>query len=96
VVDTAATQAARAAERKARLTRSEPFDSFVARWVTDEPPASLPYYGTWKDPNVAFAGAGPTRQKMDARAMQGLFMPNPKDMRIAQLEAQVKALQNQA
>lgn len=93
VVDEEATQAARAAERKARLARSVPFDDFVNRWVTDEPPASLPYYGTWKDPEVAFAGAGPMRQKMDARAMQGIFMPNPKDMRIAQLEAQIKALQ---
>lgn len=96
VVDAEATQAARAAERQARLARSEPFDDFVARWVSDEPPASLPYYGTWKDPNVVFAGAGPFRQKMDAKALQGVFMFDPKDLRIAQLEAQLQALRTSA
>jgi hypothetical protein len=33
---------------------------------------------------------------MDADRLQGVFMPNPKDVRIAELEAQLAALQNRS
>jgi acetone carboxylase, alpha subunit len=40
-VDPAATDAARAAERQARLTRGRPYAEFTERWVTPEPPVSV-------------------------------------------------------
>lgn len=46
-VDAAATEAARTAERDARRTRSLPYDEFVARWRRDDPPANVPFLGSW-------------------------------------------------
>jgi acetone carboxylase alpha subunit len=95
IVDEAATKAARDAERKARLARGKPFDQFVKKWVSKEPPAALPYFGCWDDPKVIYAGLPGMRIKMDADQLQGVFMPNPKDLRIMQLEAEVGGLQKQ-
>jgi N-methylhydantoinase B/oxoprolinase/acetone carboxylase alpha subunit len=63
VVDPDATAAAREDERRARLERGKPFDEFVAQWRRDEPPAGLPYLGSWswkeaaRSPDVAEAAA---------------------------------------
>src|SRR5207245_8838734 len=46
-VDIAGTEAARAAERQARLRRGRPYREFAKLWVTPEPTAHLPYYGSW-------------------------------------------------
>ncbi len=47
VVDPAATEAARVAERRARIERSLPYDEFVARWRRDTPPEAVEYLGGW-------------------------------------------------
>jgi N-methylhydantoinase B/oxoprolinase/acetone carboxylase alpha subunit len=59
VVDPQATAAARAAERKARLERGKPYDEFVAAWRREEPPASLPFLGTWQWETAASTAAVP-------------------------------------
>jgi len=89
VLDVAATRAARAAEREARKRRGKPFDQFVAEWVRPEPPEDLPYYGSWDDPTRIYAGQGAGRVVMQRGAVTGVMMPNPKDVRIAELEAQL-------
>jgi N-methylhydantoinase B/oxoprolinase/acetone carboxylase alpha subunit len=95
LVDQAATDALRAAERAARVARGKPFDEFVRDWVTPEPPAHLPYFGSWDDPKVIYATSAGQRIKMDGDKLQGVFMPNPKDLRIAQLESELESLQAQ-
>jgi acetone carboxylase alpha subunit len=46
-VDHAATEERRKAEREARLQRGRSYDDFVAAWRRDEPPASVPFLGSW-------------------------------------------------
>ena len=95
IVDQEATAAARGAYRKQRIARGKPFDQFCQEWVKAEPPAELPYYGSWDDTQVIYASSAGQRIKMDADKLQGVFMLNPKDLRIAALEAQVESLQGQ-
>ena len=94
VVDVTATDAARAAERRSRIARGRPFDEFVADWVTPEPPAYLPYFGSWDDPARIYAGLPGSRVCTTAAEQTGVMMPNPKDLRIAALEAEVAALKS--
>ena len=96
VVDEEATRKLRDDYRKARIARGKPFDQFCQEWVTPEPPAKVPYYGSWDNPREIYASSAGQRIKMDADKLQGVFMLNPKDLRIAELEAQVAALQAKA
>ncbi len=91
-LDRAATDTARAAERKARIARGRPFDEFVAQWVTPEPPEHIPYFGSWDDPAEIYAGIPGARIKTSAAQQTGVMMPNPKDVKIAALEAELTAL----
>jgi len=93
-VDAEATERAREAERQARKERGKPYREFVAEWVTPEPPADLPFYGCWDDRSVIYAGpyADVPRQTMPADQIVGVMMPDPKDVQIAKLTAQVEAL----
>jgi acetone carboxylase alpha subunit len=92
VVDAEATERRRAEYRQARIRRAKPFDAFVKEWVTPEPPASLPYLGSWNDPAKIYGSSAGQRVLMDGDKLQGVFMLNPKDLRIAELEAQLKRL----
>ncbi len=94
VLDEDATAAARTAERKARLARGKPFDAFCKDWVKSEPPAYLPYFGSWDDPAQIYAGVPGQRVKTTAAEQTGVMMANPKDLRIAELEAEVAALRS--
>lgn len=96
VLDAAATQGARTAERLARMARGKPYDAFVAEWVQPEPPAYLPYFGSWDDPAVIYAGLPGARVKTTAATQTGVMMPNPKDLKIAALEAEVARLRTAA
>jgi hypothetical protein len=93
-VDDEATQRLRNAYRKERIARGVPFDEFCSKWVTPEPPEHIPYFGSWDDPQKIYATSAGQRIVMDADRLQGVFMPNPRDVRIAELEAQLAALQN--
>jgi hypothetical protein len=92
VVDEAATKQLRDEYRQERIRRGKPFDEFCAEWVTSEPPAHIPYFGSWSDNKEIFATSAGQRIKLEADKLQGVFMPNPKDVRIAELEAEVSAL----
>lgn len=95
IVDVEGTAALRSAYRKERIARGKPFDQFCKDWVKPEPPAALPYFGSWDDTKVIYASSAGQRIKMDADKLQGVFMLNPKDLRIAELEAQVESLRGQ-
>ena len=92
LVDIEGTEALRAEERKARIARSKPFDAFVADWVTPEPPAEIPFMGCWDRQDEVYGVMLGNRVKMNGNALQSQFMLNPKDVRIAELEAEVAAL----
>jgi hypothetical protein len=104
-VDTAGTEAARAAERQARLRRGRPYGEFVKLWVTPEPPAHLPYYGSWGDDNsvihaTAWTTHGPVRVAAPANQLPQIFLPDPnvvaltaQHARIAELETRVSELE---
>ena len=92
LVDAEATKALRDAERKSRLKRGKPFDQFVTEFVTPEPPAYLPYYGSWDDPKVIYGTSAGKRIKMDADNITSMFMPNPKDEKIKGLERQLASV----
>src|SRR5690606_35998097 len=68
MLDEAATQAARDAERKARLARGVPYDEFVQSWTTAEPPAHLPFMGCWDDPAEIYGVMMGQRIKMQGTA----------------------------
>src|SRR5258708_33850678 len=81
-VDPAGTEAARAAERQARLRRGRPYSEFVKLWVTPEPPAHLPYYGSWGGDNsiihaTAWTTHGPVRVTAPLSPLPPLFLPDP-------------------
>ncbi len=90
VLDVDATDKARAAERQARIARASDYDTFVAQEVRDSPAhISVPYFGSWNDDNLIFAG--------DISGAPGtlppIFMPDPREVEIAKLKAELAALQ---
>jgi N-methylhydantoinase B/oxoprolinase/acetone carboxylase alpha subunit len=89
VVDEVATQKARDKERASRKRRGKPFKQFCKQWTTKTPPAKLPFYGCWDDPALIFGGSPDVTMTPDT--MQSIMMPNPKDVRIAELEAELEA-----
>ena len=90
-IDVAATEKARERERAARMKRGVPFKKFIKTWSKKEPPAHLPYYGCWgPDRSVIYGGS--VDVKMSADAIQPIMMPNPKDVRISELETQLARL----
>ncbi len=103
-VDVSATIAARAAERQARIQRGRPYREFVTEWVTAEPPAHLPYYGSWGDDSsivhaTAWTMAGPVRVAGPMSELPQIFLPDPnviaiavQQARIADLEARLREL----
>jgi N-methylhydantoinase B/oxoprolinase/acetone carboxylase alpha subunit len=94
VVDTEATRRLREEYRKHRIARGKPFDAFCKEWVTPEPPQDIPYFGCWDDPTQIYATSGGQRIRMEADQLRGAYMPNPKDVRIAQLEARLAAYES--
>src|SRR6202044_3426884 len=102
-VDAEATRTARDAERQGRLRRGRPYQEFVSEWVPAEPPAHLPYYGSWGDDNsvihaTAWSTQGPVRVAGPASQLPQIFLPDPnvialamQQARIAELEARLQA-----
>ncbi len=96
-VDSRATEAARNAERRARLERGRPYAEFVEDWVTEAPPQTVPYYGSWGDDNstihaMAWAATGPIKLALPMSQMPPIMLPDPKDLAIAGLQAENEAL----
>lgn len=95
VVDEEATEKLRAEERQARIQRGVPFDRFVEEWVLDAPPEYLPYYGSWDDDEMIYAGAGKDRKLVKGAEMTGTVMPDPRLVKIAELEKENKRLRTE-
>lgn len=93
VVDEEATADLRAAYRRERIARGKPFDEFCKEWVTAEPPKNIPYFGSWDNPKEIYAHHLGKRVKMPSDKLQGAFMLDPKDVRIAELEERLAATQ---
>ena len=95
VLDRQATEAARNAERKARLKRATPFDQFCERWVKPEPAPKLPYLGSWGDETGDIIATHPEggRYRMTGAELTGIMLSNPKDRRIAELELELAEMQ---
>jgi len=90
-IDHAATDALRAAERKARIARGVPFKDFVKSWSKPKPPAHLQYFGCWGD-DVGTLYVGSPDNTRDANKPKPNYMRNPKDVRIDELEARLSKL----
>lgn len=92
VVDEEATRKARDEERRRRIARGKPFDAFVKEWVRPEPPQDVPYYGAWgEERSVVYADG----RKGTPETLPMVMLPDPRDVRVAELEAKVRALQAQ-
>jgi N-methylhydantoinase B/oxoprolinase/acetone carboxylase alpha subunit len=89
-VDVEATSKARDAERAQRKARGKPYSEFVKEWETDKPAADVPFYGSWDDRGTIYMGR--PDKTCPADAIQSVMMPDPKDVRIAKLEAEIEAL----
>jgi hypothetical protein len=92
-----ATAEAREAERRARLDRGRPYGEFIEDWVTEGPPEGIPYYGSWGDDAtvihaVAWAASGPIKLAVPMAFMPPIMLPDPKDLAILGLQAEVAAL----
>ncbi|AZI36619.1 hydantoinase B [Caenibius tardaugens NBRC 16725] len=85
VVDADATMAARDAERRDRLERAISYDALLNRHVTPTPPETPPYFGSWDDPAIVYAG-GPGRRFAAGQVNPPVVMPNPLQVRIDALE----------
>ncbi|WP_018990693.1 hydantoinase B/oxoprolinase family protein [Aromatoleum toluclasticum] len=92
-VDVDATKMARDTERRARIARGTPYKEFVKTWNKPTPPEHIPYYGSWGDDGVIYAGAGPTRITMTSETMKPVFLPDPREQKIAAMQARIAELE---
>ncbi len=92
-VDVEATQKERDAEREKRKAQGKPYKEFVKGWETDKPSGDVPFYGSWKDRDTIYLGT--PDKTCPADAIQSVMMPDPKDVRIAKLEAEIADLKGE-
>ncbi len=92
-VDDEATAALRREERQARLARSMSWDDFVVNHVTEQPPAGVPYYGSWN--NSAELYAGPFGKGLPGE-LPPIILPDPLEVENARLRAQLADFKGQA
>ena len=92
-VDTIATDQARDAEHEKRKQQGKPYKEFVKEWETEKPPANVPFYGSWKDRDTIYRGS--IDDTCPADAIEPIMMPDPKDVRISELEDELQSLREQ-
>lgn len=92
-VDMEATAALRQAERQARLARGMSWDDFIANCVTAEPPADIPYYGSWNDSVELYAG---NSGKGLPGELPPIVLPDPLEVENARLRERLATLEAQA
>ena len=92
VLDIEKTEEARRAEREARKQRGIPYNEFVKTWVKGAPPENLPFYGSWADKDIIYAGS--PNNTMKSGELKPVRMPNPKDVKIEALEKEIERLRN--
>lgn len=92
VLDEAATDRLRAAEREARLKRGLSWDDFLHKHVKDAPPDTIPYYGSWNGARELYAGPyGPALPE----DLPPIMLPDPLETENTALRAEVRALRDQ-
>lgn len=97
VIDSDETERLRDEERAARIARGIPYDEFIKNWVKSEPDPELPYMGSWGDDHSTLLVTPPGEQRYRIPAgSAGVMISNPKDRKIAELEAEVALLKAQA
>ncbi|MFP6680960.1 MAG: hydantoinase B/oxoprolinase family protein [Gammaproteobacteria bacterium] len=89
-VDVEATNKARDAERGKRKALGKPYKDFVKQWQKDKPPSDVPFYGSWGERETIYLGTPDKTCPSDA--IESVMMPDPKDVRIAQLESELASL----
>lgn len=87
VVDIEATANKRNQEREARKKRGVPYKEFLSKSVTEKPPGDFPWYGSWGDKQIVYGGSLDNMMQVDS--LQPVTLPDPKDVRIAELEKKV-------
>jgi len=97
-LDAEGTRQARAEARRARLRRGKPYDEFVAGFVTAEPPAELPYYGSWGADHATITATvygidGPQRVTGPLAELPPVMVPDRREVKIAQLERRLHELE---
>ena len=97
-LDPAGTARRRAAARAARLQRGKPYAQFVEEFETAEPPASLPYYGSWGDDTheltaTVFDVDGARRVVAPVDELPIILMPDRREVKISQLEERIRELE---
>jgi N-methylhydantoinase B/oxoprolinase/acetone carboxylase alpha subunit len=90
VVDQAGTNAARLAEKQARIARGKSYDDFVEEWVKEGPPENVPYYGGWGEDHQTLYADG---LSMPADAIETIMLPDPKDVEIAKLKKSLSEME---
>lgn len=88
-IDLEATESVRQDERQSRKQRGKPFDEFLTDWTQTQPPANVPYYGSWDTTQEIYLGD--PEQKVKREDAAGIMMQNPKDIRIAELEQRLRS-----
>ncbi len=88
-VDAEATERARVEERQHRIQRGKPYDDFVREWVQPEPPENVSYYGSWDNRDLLYLGN--RSEKAVRGATHSVMMPDPREVRIAELEQRLRA-----
>ena len=98
-VDAEETQRMRDAERQARLKRSKPYAEFVKEFVKEEPPADVPYFGSWGQENdehlyaTVWGHNGPERVEGTVDEIPLITVPNRHVVKIGQLEERIRELE---
>jgi acetone carboxylase alpha subunit len=93
-IDQKATAQLRDEYREQRKKQGLPYDKFVKKYVKDTPPKDIPFFGSWNGENdMVYCG---TNEKRDAKNPGPIYMTNPKDVSIANLEIELAQVRSQA
>jgi acetone carboxylase alpha subunit len=99
VVHEQATKDLRAQMRADRIARGTPYKEFVAKFVQDEPPKDLLYYGSWGQDNdeeliaTHWGGLKPERVSGRLDELPLIMVPDRRVLKISALEARVLELE---
>jgi hypothetical protein len=72
-----------------------PYAEFVKKHVKSEPPKDILYYGSWNS-DMSFVYAGENEDKRDPQNPGPVYMTNPKDVRIAELETELESVREES
>lgn len=95
VIDQDATRKLRDNAREKRKKQGMPYAEFVKKHVRQEPPENIPFYGSWND-NYDVVYAGSKDDLRDPDNPGPIYFAHPKDVRIAELEAELDTIRNQS